>query len=293
MAIQAIYYHYIMKYTCEQDSHGTTERDFIEYHNFRAIGYTKDLLGLPGAVQPTIADGVVNVVPAFGGDKSRWILWTVMPDTNQPGVPISLEDFESDWVQQKTTPTNVPHKDLLHHLIQSHAGELRALGTGNWKRCEGRPCEALFHWQYAMSSQERAEMHSYKRWCDDHGRGRGKGSAFGGKGGKGKGKGPASGGKGDSEAPMWSRYGKPNFENRILRIHDEGSFDVWEGVVISLPRLFHCLGFAFTAADLYAFWHTLNIIATHRPHSWATEARQGASRERYRRWGKYGHSRCA
>ena len=93
-AIQAHQAAYTQRYACEPDSKGTTERAFIEFHAFRGIGYLKDILGLPGAVQPTILDGVAYTVPAFGGNKDRWILWTSMPDTNQLGLPISLIDFE-------------------------------------------------------------------------------------------------------------------------------------------------------------------------------------------------------
>ena len=96
----------------------------IEFQNLRALGYYKDLLGLKGAVQPTIPDGVADIVPAFGGNEDRWILWTSLPDTNRPGQPISPLDFENDWAQPRTTPTNDPHKDLLHHLFQNHAAEL-------------------------------------------------------------------------------------------------------------------------------------------------------------------------
>ena len=117
MAIRADLRTYIQKLECEPDSHGTTERFFIELHNFRAVGYYKDLLGLKGAVQPTIPDAIVNVLPAFGGNKDRWILWMSLPDTNRRGQPISPLDFEIDWVQPKTTPMNNPHKDLLRHLL--------------------------------------------------------------------------------------------------------------------------------------------------------------------------------
>ena len=104
---------------------------------------------------------------------------------------------------------------------------------------------------------------------------RGKGRVSGGKEGKGKGKGkdpasgeqgPASGGQGDSEtsmSPMCSRYGKRNFDSRILSIRDDNSYHVWEGLVISLPFLLHRFGAKHTAADLYAYWCTLkNTIAT-------------------------------
>ena len=104
-----------------------------------AVGYYKDLLGLKGSVQPTILDMITNTVPAFGGDNDRWILWTSMPDTNRLGHPISPLQFELELVRPETTPTNDPHKDLLHHLFQAHAGELRAVGKGTWAKHHGQP----------------------------------------------------------------------------------------------------------------------------------------------------------
>jgi hypothetical protein len=143
LAIRADLYACSRKFACEPDSHGTTERSFIEFHNFRAIGYYKDLLSLEGAVQPIILDGTTNTLPAFCGDKDHWILWMSMPDTNQPGHPISPLQFRIEWVQPTTTPTNDPHKDLLHHLFQSHAAELRSVGKGTWTKHHGQPPRAL------------------------------------------------------------------------------------------------------------------------------------------------------
>ena len=94
MAIDAQSNAFTHRFACEGR---TTHRSFVEFHSFRAIGYYKDILGLPGAVTPTIADGITGVLPAFGGNKDRWILWTSMPDTNRPGEPISLHDFQIDW----------------------------------------------------------------------------------------------------------------------------------------------------------------------------------------------------
>ena len=213
-----------------------------------------------------------------------------MPDTNRPGWPISFHDSESEWVQPETTPTNDPHKDLLHHLIQSHAGELRAVGSGSWKRFYGQPPEALFHPQFASTPEQKAAMADYKIVLEKGHRRKGKGSASasGGKGGtgKGKGKGPASGG---SERPMGTRFGTPGFQSRILHIHDENTYYVWGGAVISLPRLLHCLGAGHSASDLYAYWHTLNIIVTQRPHAWSKETRQVAAFKRYEQFGHWGH----
>ena len=85
----------------------------------RAVGYYKDLLGLNGAVQPTILDGITSAVPAFGGDKDRWILWTSTPDTNRLGHPIGPLQFDLESVRPKTTPTNDPRNDMLHRLLGS------------------------------------------------------------------------------------------------------------------------------------------------------------------------------
>ena len=108
------------------------QRSAISYSftTFRSIGYSKDLLDLKGAVQPTTLDGITNIAPAFGGDKFRWILSTCMPDTNRLGHPINSRQFELEWVRPKTTPTNDPHKDLLHIVLQVHAAELRSVGKG-------------------------------------------------------------------------------------------------------------------------------------------------------------------
>ena len=278
LAIRADLHACSRKFACEPDSHGTTERSFIEFHNFRAIGYYKDLLSLEGAVQPTIPDGITNTLPAFGGDKDHWILWMSMPDTNQLGHPISPLQFQLEWVQPTTTPTNDPHKDLLHHLFQIHAAELRSVGKGTWTKHHGQPPEPLFHPQFSVTEEEKNEMLSYKKGMHT------------GKG-KGKGKRPASGGKGHchSETPMWDRFGYPNFQSRILSIQTHNTFWVWEGSVMSLPRLMHCLGTAHSVADIYSYWNSLNIIATHRPHAWSKPARREAAFERMRETGHWRH----
>ena len=112
MAIRADLRAYSQKLAREPDTHGTADHSFIEFQRFVVLGDFKDILGLKGAVQPTILVAITNTVPAFGGDKGRWILWTSMPDTNQLGHPFSPLQFELEWVRPKATPTNDPHMDM-------------------------------------------------------------------------------------------------------------------------------------------------------------------------------------
>ena len=92
---------------------------FIEFHSFRALGYYTDLLGLKGAVQPTIPDGIADILPALGGNKDRWILWTSLPHSNRPGQPINPHDCEIDWLQPKTTPTNAAPAENFSEKIKA------------------------------------------------------------------------------------------------------------------------------------------------------------------------------
>ena len=97
------------------------------------------LFSLEGAVQPTIPTGIINTLPAVGGDKDHWILWMPMPDTNQLGHPISPLQFELEWARPSTTSTIDPDEDLLHTLCPIHAAELRAVGKGAWTKHHGHP----------------------------------------------------------------------------------------------------------------------------------------------------------
>ena len=273
---------------CEGD---TPQRKFVEFHHFRGIGYYKDVLGLPGAVCPSKPDGMSTKLPVFGTDKNSWVLWSSLPDTNSAsGKPITPEDFEATWLSHATTPTGNPHKDLLHHLMQNHAGELAALTDGTWRSLRGQPPEALFHAQFAVDFDQYwlikgaspASGGKGKGKPDFGGKGKGK-AAFGGKGKKGN-PDPAFGGD------LVAQFGHPGFKNRILHIETWDHYWVWEGPLFSLPRLFHCLGLSFSASEIYAFYRSLNLRVVHRPHSWPARERAVASVLRYKDTGRYGHS---
>ena len=111
--------------------------------HFRAVGYYKDLLSLEGAVQPTILDGITNTLPAFGGDKDHWIMWMSMPDTSQLGHPISPLQFQLEWVQPTTTPTNDPHKDLFAPLGSASCSRVAISRQGDMDKASWAAPRAL------------------------------------------------------------------------------------------------------------------------------------------------------
>ena len=138
-------------------SHETEQHDtkaFIEFHNFRAIGYYKDIMGLPGAVQPWIPDGMSNHTPAFGGFQADWALWYTVADPDRPGQPLAEDAFERNWVLANVTPTNDPKKNVFHHIVKNHEGELRSMDKGEWVKMQGVPPDVLFHPQYATDSSQ-------------------------------------------------------------------------------------------------------------------------------------------
>ena len=262
------------------------EKPFIEFHNFRAIGYYKDIMGLPGAVEPWIADGMSKHMPVYGGDKQDWALWCAVADPDNPGQPLATDVFERKWAQANTTPTNNPIKNVFHHIIKNHEGELRSMENGTWVRVHGVPPDALFHEQFAMDASQFWMCKGVKS---------GKGQ------GKNKGKGrkslwrdsPASGtGKGKVNQPLAVADLKvPGFENRILQIEDEVTFWVWTGGLTSLSRLAHALGPTFTFPEIYGLYCAMDIRVTHRVHSWPNQIRSDAAILRKRETGFFGHRR--
>ena len=149
---------------------------------------------------------------------------------------------------------------------------------GHGQSTMGSPPEPVFHPQFSVTEKDKNEMLSYKKGLHT------------GKG-KGKGKRPASGGKGycHSETPMWDRFGYPNSRVVLSRFRPTILFGVLEGSIMSLPRLMRCLGTAHSLADMYSFWTSWNIIATHRPHAWSKPPRREAALERMRETGHWRH----
>ena len=256
-------------------------KSFPTYHHFRGIGYMKDLLGLPGAVLPWLADSYMKSFRSvFGVEKRYWVFWQSLPNTNKQGEAITAEEFHQQWVLKPVGPTDEPRKDLIHHLLSNHAGELVQVGEGEWKVYNGPVPPALFLPQYSIDEEQYHMVN-------------GKGGSKGGKKGwrhKGKGVG-AKGGQASASGDDTQFTGWVGFENRIVIRSSDQQYAVWQGPLITLPRLFHALGKAFTAAELYEFWCHCKLRVLHRPHAWGSELRQDAAYERYKSTGYWGHPR--
>lgn len=249
----------------------------------------KDLLDKPGAVQPWLPDShVPTFQSAFGDDKRHWVFWQSLPDTNKSGEAISDQDFEYHWASGQPLASSEPRKELIHHLLLKHAGELIQVGEGCWRAYDGSrvPPELLLP-QYSIDEEQ---YHMVK--------GKGSGKASGGsKGGKGcKKKPPLHRGKGSKQAQSSASgddesFAWVGFENRIVRRISDRQYVVWESPLMSLPRLFHSLGRKFTATELYDFWCHSKLRALHRPHAWASMLLQDAAYERFKSTGYWGHPR--
>ena len=149
----------------------------------------------------------------------------------------------------------------------------------------------MFHPQFSTDSEQYYRVKG--SWKPPGGSlARQKGQNKGTRKGKGKGSGkedPASGGA----EPLSRVIGHAQFQNRILRMspQNQNEFWVWEGPLISLPRFMHALGTTHTAADLYRFYRSLNVMVNIRPHSWSSVVRIEAARARFKETGRYGFPR--
>lgn len=276
MNIKADFNAYTSKYRTENHD----EKAFVEFHNFRAIGYYKDILGLPGAVQPWIPDGMSDQMPEFFKNKTDWALWMVLADPDHPGQPLAGDVFERDWARRTTTPTGNPVKDLFHHIVKNHEGELRSMDQGKWVKMWGVPPDALLHPQFSMDHQQFRDVKGKL----NKGKGKDKGK---GKADKGQ---PlaASKGKGNVDQPL-ADLKVPGFENRILHIANEHEYWVWTGGLTSLPRLAHALGAQYSLHELYGFWCAMDIRVTHREHPWPNQIKSDAAMLRKKETGRFGH----
>ena len=59
--------------------------------------------------------------------------------------------------------------------------------------------------------------------------------------------------------------------------------------VITWPKLILNLGDDYTAAEIWAFYKSLPLLAVRRQHAWASELRRRAARWRYKEYGHWGH----
>ena len=59
--------------------------------------------------------------------------------------------------------------------------------------------------------------------------------------------------------------------------------------VTTWPQLMLNMGDNYTAAELWAFYKSLPLLAVRKQHSWASDLRRAASKWRYKEYGHYGH----
>lgn len=146
-------------------------------------------------------------------------------------------------------------EELLKHLWKSTEGEVAEL-RGVWSPCYGaRPREgAFFQQQFALDEQQ---------WAS-------------------KGQGKSADGDYSNRAISFRRcdYGQRG-HTYAFRL----------AMAISFPVLMESLGEEHTAAELWALYKSLHLLAVRRQHSWGSELLRAAAKYRYKTYGAYGHRR--
>ena len=267
------------KYAPPDHAVNVAEKFFVGMATSFSISSRKRLEEQPLALRGTAAGG--------------WKLGDELPDTDKlTGEPISDWAFHQRWNQDA--------RNLMHHLIKKHEGELKEL-EGHWVESSDLVSsipDALFDPQFSLNELD----FETARWLDEPRRasssmhadtylimakGKGKKPAVGGKGGKGKpgGQGkPAVGGKGqwivDNKNGEWL--------SSALQMSPTG-WRYREGSCIDLPTVFLKLGKWYTATQLYRYWNTLPPFVSKRPHSWSSPWVAQAAHERFKETGYYGH----
>jgi hypothetical protein len=262
-------------------------REFIAHCSHKALCATH-------ALQKEL----LPVVDGQGGDRSWFTgLLSSLPDTDT-GEPIQKEEFMQRWSGDCLT--------LLKHLFKKHEGEVVEL-AGSWSSKaehivqEPLP-DLLVHPQFAK------DWRAYQKGIHIQGRGRGnlvgtvipasalqrKGKdtqpAFGGKGGKKGGEAPKGDGK-PTQPACGGGKGQPYVaDNRVVAKID-GVLHTRVATVTTLPQLMMHLGKWYSAANIYQYYMSLNLLAVKRPHAWTNPVRQAAALMRHHETGYYGFGR--
>ena len=152
----------------------------------------------------------------------------VLPDTDDIGQPMAAQTFRSRWQGSA--------KEVLKHLWKQTEGELAEL-DGRWQPCWGDPPQdgVFFAHQFAIDGTQ---------WAN-------------------KGRGMFKSADGDYSTRAISF--RPSLFSWPA---DGGTYAFRRAWVVTWPKLMFTLGNDFTAAELWAFYKSLPLLAVRRQHAW-------------------------
>ena len=156
-------------------------------------------------------------------------------------------------------------------LVSDSCSRVAISRQGDMGKASWAAPEPLFHPQFSVTEEEKNEMLSYKKRIAHRQR------------------------KRQRQTPsLWRERPLPQRDAHVVspwisQFPELYSLDSDQQYFLGLGRLMRCLGKARSVVDIYSYWNSLNIIATHRPHAWSKPARREAAFERMRETGHWRH----